>query len=141
MVSYYRLIISLIYMPEYNFTKFEGVGNKYEDRISITKSQFIGFPRVFCQTYGVKELTHAELFFDNEKNAIAVRFHKEKVADSYKVNYSANPEGATISARSFFKSNHIDTNRVSGKYQAKVYEDPTLGTLYVIELASHEPTH
>ncbi|MFH0829232.1 MAG: hypothetical protein V1907_03575 [Candidatus Kerfeldbacteria bacterium] len=124
----------------FNFERFSGVGDKWDDRISLTKSHFIGLPHAFCEKHRVADFNYVELFFDKEKKAIAFKFLKDKSDSCYRLNYSEANRSASISARSFLRFYDIDPLKYSGKYPAVIVPDETIGPIYVIELKEHEPT-
>jgi hypothetical protein len=121
-------------MTNYNFVKFEGRNQKLEDRITVTRSSSIGFPTKFYNDNGISEYKFALLFWDAENSAIGISFTND-VEDSnrFSINHSDKYGGAII-ARSFFKSNNVDLEKVSGKYKWEKVALDGVGTLFVIKL-------
>ena len=121
---------------EYNFTKFTNRNSKNEERITITKSNSIGFPTGFYKENNIDKYKFVVLFWDKDKKAIGIKFtnDEENKDEKNRFTISTNPKyGGGIIVRSFFTSNGIDTQKYHGRYEwKKINIDGE--TVFVIEL-------
>lgn len=126
-------------MPTYSFIKHTEIGKRFEERITITRSNHIGFPTQFYKDNEVANFKYTILFYDKENNAIGVKFTNEQEAGVIAIARHNKGYGGYISATSFFRANRINTKRYAGRYEYKkvnlsdVGFDET-GVLFVIEL-------
>ncbi|PIU26118.1 MAG: hypothetical protein COW32_08840 [Candidatus Aquicultor secundus] len=124
-------------MP-YNFKKFEGRNARLESRITITKSNSIGFPTKFYVDNKIKDYKYVILFWDEQNQAIGVHFTNDEEnrheKDRFSVIHSNKNYGGSVVTRSFFKANNIDLEKYHGKYDWKIVDLEDYGHLYVIEL-------
>lgn len=119
---------------DYNFTKFENTHGRYEDRITITSSNSIGFPTKFYKENNIDSYKYVILYFDEEKKAIGVQFSTDdNEPHKFTIIKSKDGYGGSVVATSFFKKHGIDPKTHKGKYDWKKAETP-FGELFVIEL-------
>ncbi|MFA4941145.1 MAG: hypothetical protein WC582_00915 [Patescibacteria group bacterium] len=101
----------------FNFTKFDGRNARLENRITITKSNSIGFPQKFYEDNKIKDYKYAVLFWDSENKAIGINFiNDENEKSKFSVMHSKIGYGGSIVARSFFKTYNIDLDTHHGRY-------------------------
>lgn len=123
----------------YNFKKFEGRNLRQEDRITLTKSNSLGFPKKFWDDNNIDKYSHVTLYWDANRKAIGIRFTNdigEKSAFSIMKNTAG--YGGGIIVRSFFKTNGIDPGIYHGRYEFKKENIEGVGEMFIIELKEHE---
>lgn len=126
-------------MP-YSFSKFEATNSRYETRITVTKSNHIGFPTMFYRDNRVADYKYAVLYYDPQEMAIAVRFtNDEAETGRFSIMRSNRDYGGGVVATSFFKANRIDTQRYAGRYDYEKLAAAEVGVegnadLFVIKL-------
>jgi len=126
-------------MDDYNFKKFEGRNARQEDRITITKSDSIGFPTKFYKDNYIKDKKYVTLFYDENKKAVAIFFTTdENDKNKFKIMHSKNNYGGGVIARSFFKSLNIDTKKYHGRYQWTKKEIVGIGEVYIVNLVEYK---
>ena len=119
----------------YQFKKFTGRNARFEDRITVTKSNTIGFPSKFYDDNGIKDFKFVIFFWDENKKAIGIQFtNSEEEKDKFSILHSNRGYGANVISRSFFRSNSIDPATYSGRYNWKKHKIEGVGEIYVIEL-------
>lgn len=118
----------------YNFKKFDKINVRLETRITITKTNSIGFPTQFSIDNGIKKFKYAVLFYDKSSKAIAIQFTNNESETNKFTLIQYEKYGASVIARSFFKVNNIDTEKYHGRYKWKIVEIDNIGSVYVIEL-------
>ena len=120
---------------DYQFKKFENKNVRLESRITITKSNSIGFPQRFYQDNKIGSYKFVVLFWDVAKQAIGIYFtDDEKEENKFKILHSKAGYGGSIVARSFFRSNNIDTQIYCGRYDWEKVKMEEVGTLFAIKL-------
>jgi len=125
---------------QYNFTKFTNRNAKTEERITVTKSNSIGFPTAFYKENGINKYKFVVLFWDNENMAIGIKFtndeNNEDIKNRFKIAHSSKYGGGII-VRSFFRGNNIDPQKYNGRYE---WKKVNIGdeTIFVIELKEKE---
>ncbi|HRY59778.1 MAG TPA: hypothetical protein P5096_00095 [Patescibacteria group bacterium] len=123
----------------YNFKKFEGRNLRLEDRITITKSNSIGFPQKFYIDNGIKDIKFVVLFWDEGSKAIGIQFtNSETEKNKFSILHSKQGYGGSVVARSFFRSNNIDPKEFHGRYKWEKYDMPEVGEVYVVNLKKKE---
>lgn len=126
-------------MQEYSFVKHTQVGKRFEERITITRSNHIGFPTQFYKDNDVANFKYTVLFYDKDNNAIGIKFTNEQEDGAISIARHNKGYGGYISATSFFRANRINTKKFANRYE---YKKVTLsdvgfdeaGVLFVIEL-------
>ncbi len=125
-----------------NFTKFQGVNKREEDRITVTSTRSLGFPTKFYQENDLNSQKYVTLFFDKSNLTIAFRFHSDEAEPhKYTLLKSKQGYGANAMAMSFFKLNDIDARKYRGRYVYTKQNHPEMGDLYFIELKEHPLTN
>jgi hypothetical protein len=118
----------------YNFKKFEKIHARFEERITITKSNSIGLPTFFCKKNNVANFKYAVLFWDKEKKAIGIQLtNDEEEKSKFRIMHHKK-YGASIIARSFFKTYDINTEEYRGRYNWEKPDIEGVGRIFVIEL-------
>lgn len=124
---------------EFNFKKFTNTHAKIEERISITNSGAIGFPKKFYEDEGISKYRYITLYYDAKKMAVGILFTNDtKEKDRFTIVHSKKGYGASVVIRSFFKVCNIKPTNYSGRYHwgKEPYDD--VGELYVIKLEERE---
>ncbi len=133
----------MYHMSDYNFIKHTDVGKRFEERITITRSNHIGFPTQFYKDNDVANFKYTVLFYDKTSNAIGVKFTNEQEAGAITIAGHNKGYGGYISATSFFRANRINTKKFAGRYE---YKKVTLsdvgfeeaGVIFVLELQERQ---
>jgi len=118
---------------EYQFKKFEKKNIRLENRITLTKSNSIGFPQKFYHDNGIKNFKYAVLFWDEKNKAIGIYFTNEEEKGGFKVIHGQK-YGAQIVVRSFLNENNIDPRIYHGRYEWSKYNLEGIGEIFVIKL-------
>ena len=118
-----------------SFIKFEHVGAKLSNTISLTKSESFGFAAGFYKKYGISEFNFVTLFYDRDEGKIGFQFSKDKIGKtSFTLIHSKNKQSGSIIARSFFRTFDIDSKKYQGKYEPVEFTDPQHGQMFYIIL-------
>lgn len=127
-------------MSDFQWVKFEENRQRFDDRITITKSGGIGFPKKFSQDHGIKTFGYVLLFYDPNKLAIGVAFTNNDEKGKLKISHSKDSYGSNVNARTFFFVNNIDFKTYSGKYIWKkdIFQDKELFVITLVQ--SVEPS-
>lgn len=121
----------------YNFRKFLNVNKKTEDKITVTKSSSIGFPKKFYDDNKVADFKYVVLFYDEAQKVVGIQFINDEAEKSKFtiIRSKASSAGGAIIARSFFKTYNIDTLKYSGRYEYKKENiEGIVGQVFVIQL-------
>lgn len=122
-------------MDSYKFIKFEGRNARLEDRITVTKSESIGFPTKFYKDNNIGNFKYVVLFYDQEKKAIAIQFTNDLVEkNKFAIIKSAQGYGGAVVARSFFKSLGLEAKKYAGRYDWEKTNIEGIGEVFVIKL-------
>jgi len=120
---------------DYQFKKFEGRNNKSESRITITKSNSIGFPQKYYQDNNIKDYKYVVFYFDKNNFAIGIHFtNNEEEKNKFSIIHSKIGYGGSVVARSFFKSCNIDSEIHHGRYEWKKESVEEIGDIYIVKL-------
>jgi len=123
---------------EYKFKKFEKKNIRQENRISITKSNQIGFPTKFYQDNKINKFKYVVLFWDRENKAIGIHFtNDEKEENRFSIIHSKKYGGSVV-VRSFFKSCNINPKIYHGRYEWEKYNLEGVGEIFVIKLKERD---
>lgn len=119
----------------YNFQKFEGRNVRLESRITITKSNSVGFPSKFYNDNGIKNYKYVIFYWDPENRAIGIKFTNESgERNKFSILHSKSGYGGSVVARSFFKSYDIDPKKYHGRYDYEKFTDREIGEIFVIKI-------
>jgi hypothetical protein len=121
---------------DYKFEKFEGRNSRQEERITITKSNSIGFPTKFYNDNGIKNFKYAVLFWDKENKVIGIHFTNEEGKNGFTIGHSKQGYGGGVVATSFFKSYNIDPKSYYGRYTWEKHTLENVGKIFAIKLKS-----
>jgi hypothetical protein len=102
----------------YNFQKFEGRNIRLENRITITKSNSIGFPSKFYNDNKIKDFKYVVLYWDGGNKAVGIKF--------------TNDENEKI------KLYEIDPKVYHGRYDWEKQNIEGVGEVYAIKIESRE---
>lgn len=131
-------LVKYFYMT-YQWKKFENLHQRSEDRITVTKSESIGFPTKFYKDNKISQYKWVVLYYDEQQKAIGIKFTNDE-AEKNKFTIVTNPNyGGGVIARSFFRSNNIDTKNYYGRYEWEKDNQGEMGELYVIKLSEKNP--
>lgn len=123
----------------YNFKKFEGRNLRLESRITITKSNSIGFPQKFYNDNNINNYKYVVLYWDAQNKAVGIHFtNDDNEKSKFSIMRSKVGYGGGVIARSFFKANEINPKEYHGRYEWKKEEIGEIGTVFIIELKEHE---
>ena len=121
-----------------SFIKFEHVGAKLSNTISLTKSESFGFAAGFYKKYNISIFDYVTLFYDESEKKVGFQFSKEKLGkSSFTLIHSNNKQSGSIIARSFFRSFEIDSKKYLGKYEPVEFEDAQHGKMFYIILTEN----
>lgn len=116
----------------YNFKEFKEVGGRFRPIISLGEKSGFGLSSGFTHNYDINGSVGVKLFYDEDKNAVAFKFLKEK--EPGMVSLKLREKGGYISAQSFIGRFKIDQKKYFGRYVPKEETDENFGSIYVIEL-------
>jgi len=120
---------------DFKFKKFEGRNVRLEDRITITKSNSIGFPQKFYNDNNIKNFKYVVFYWDEENRAIGLHFtNDEQEKNKFSIIHSKAGYGGSVVARSFFKANNIDPQKYHGRYKWQKKNIEGIGEVYIIQL-------
>ena len=119
---------------QYNFKKHEDVHGRFETRISITGVNSFGFPAKFYADNNLKDYKYVVLFWDADNKAIGIQFSNDEQEKSKLSLVKSSKYGASLSAKSFFTKNALDSKKYKGRYDWKKVQVPDVGEVFVIEL-------
>lgn len=121
-----------------SFIKFEHVGAKLTNKISLTKSESFGFAAGFYKKYNLSDFNFVTLFYDKDERKVGFQFSKEKLGkSSFTLIHSDNRQSASIIARSFFRTFDIDKKKYQGKYEPIEFIDPQHGQMFYIVISEN----
>jgi len=122
-------------IEEFNFERFENRNARIDDRITIRKSYSIGFPTEFYKTQGLADYNSAELYYDKKRLAVGICFLREPIKENaFSIIRSKKGYGASVVARSFFKTYGINPEKYRGRYSWEKHTLEGARELFVIEL-------
>jgi hypothetical protein len=123
----------------YNFQKFEGRNIRLENRITITKSNSIGFPSKFYNDNKIKDFKYVVLYWDGGNKAVGIKFtNDENEKSKFTIIHSKIGYGGSVVARSFFKLYEIDPKVYHGRYDWEKQNIEGVGEVYAIKIESRE---
>lgn len=124
----------------FNLKKFENAHARVVDKITVTRTQSIGFPTKFYNDKNIKSFKYVVLYYDAEQKAIGIDFtNNVEEKSKFTIIHSKKGYGGSIIARSFFTTNEIDTNKYYGRYSWEKAPVPGVGDVFVIKLAERQP--
>lgn len=122
------------------FEKFENRHARSEERITVTKSNSIGFPAKFYQENNIKDFKYAVLYWDAGVKEIGVRFTNDDAEkkNGFGISRSKQGYGGSVVVRSFFRHYKIDPKLYHGRYEWRKEAQEGLGELFVIKLVQRQ---
>ena len=121
----------------FQFSKFEGRNARFEDRITVSRSNSIGFPTRFYADNNIGKFKYVVLYWDEKEKAIGILFTNDE-SEKSKFSIIRNEKyGGMISAKSFFNQYKIDVGKYRNKYEWEKFNQEGAGELYVIRLREH----
>ncbi|HWA51697.1 MAG TPA: hypothetical protein VG895_01420 [Patescibacteria group bacterium] len=122
-------------MEDYSFKKFEGVGQRLENRITITSNKSFGLPTKFYIDEQVGNNNYLVIYYDENKKVVALHFtNLEEEPNKFTIMKNPEGKGASVIATSFFKTYNIDTKAIKGRYTWEKRELEGIGVVYIIKL-------
>jgi len=119
----------------YNFQKFEGRNVRLENRITITKSNSIGFPSKFYNDNKIKDYKYVILYWDAGNRVIGIKFtNDESEKSKFTIIQSKVGYGGSVVVRSFFKTYGIDPKIYHGRYDWKKQNVEGVGDIYAVKI-------
>lgn len=119
----------------FNFQKFEKTNSRFEDRITVTASNSIGFPTKFYQDNNIANYKFVVLYYDKDLKAIGILFtNSDEEKHKFSILRSKKGYGGSIVATSFFKTYGIDTKLYHRRYNWEKVNQEGIGELFVIKL-------
>lgn len=119
----------------FNFQKFEKTNSRYEDRITVTASNSIGFPTKFYQDNNIADYKSVVLYYDKDQKAIGILFtNSDEEKHKFSILKSKKGYGGSIVATSFFKTYGIDTKLYHRRYKWEKVNQEGIGDIFVIQL-------
>ncbi|NTW30462.1 MAG: hypothetical protein HGA33_04230 [Candidatus Moranbacteria bacterium] len=122
---------------EYSFELFRGVKGKYNVKVSLSKPGVLSFSAGMSHKYDLSKYIGAQLFFDENKKAIAVKMVQQEVPDMFKMKTREGNKGSFISCKSFLSAYGLESY-YGKRYSPKELEHPELGSIFIIELENKE---
>lgn len=116
----------------YNFEKFTAVGGKFVIGITLAKPGGLSMTSGLYNKYGVSKYTTADLFYDGDEKAIAIKFY-EGNEGNFNIKHREGGKGGYISAISFIKMNGLE-EYLGTRFEPKAYDDSRVGNVLVIDL-------
>lgn len=134
------LLTFYVYISMYSFEKFENANKKFENVISVTKSGSIGYPKFFASINKLSDFKYVVLFYDRIQNAIACKFtNDEQEKSKFNILKSRLEFGASIIAKSFFKTYDLDPKQYRGKYPYEKQVIEGIGEVFIIKINKKQP--
>lgn len=119
-------------MNKYNFTRFDGIYQRGDNKIAINRGGLIRLSVGFCKTTDVRNFKYAVLFYDTTNKAIAFKFTVNQAEGALKL--TRDRSSLTISAKLFFLVNNLEEKNCLGRYNWQKLSLPDIGEVYIIEL-------
>lgn len=91
----------------------------------------------FYKKYDIGKYSSADLYYDKEVRAVAIKFFTDIGEGSFKVKHRNNGKGGYISALSFIKTYGLE-EFFGKRAEPKVYHDNQVGELFVLNTAELE---
>lgn len=122
------------------FEKFENRHTRVEERITLTRSNSIGFPSRFYHDNNIKDFKYAVLFWNADTKEIGILFTNEESEkkNGFAIARSKEGYGGSVVARSFFRHYKIDPNVYYGRYAWTKSTEAGIGDIFVIRLTAHQ---
>ncbi len=128
------------------FEIFKEAGTRTREFISVTETKSFGLSRAFLDRHGVTAAHKAVIFYEPEKNQVALHFSQNDPKFGFSVRINNEKHGATIMAKSFFELKGIDVKKYAGRYsdfEKRSLEDIGVGgkhgDVFVMTLKDREP--
>jgi len=107
--------------------------------LSINRTGRIGLTKFFLTTHHIPRGARAYLYWDDDKNAIAVVFTEKQDKTAYPINFTQQ-FGAFINASKFFRLNKLEVKELAARYPYHVLSPESVGisnkkgAVFVIDL-------
>ena len=121
----------------FNFEKVEKVATKSSlsnSTITISRSDSLYIGKALVSQMGLLNFLTADLFYDHEKNCMAVKFFQDN-AGAYNLCFSKR-KAITISMTQLVSQLEKKNQKVYGKYKFSKVQHQQLGQLLVINVAT-----
>ncbi len=118
---------------EFKFKKFTAVGGKFVISITLAKPGGFSMSSGFYSKYKIERYSHIQLYFDEVKKVIAIKFLKEGNNGTLKIKHRDKSKGGYASAISFVKSYDLE-KYLGQKITPEEYQDEELGKLFLLKL-------
>lgn len=124
-----------------NLKKFEGRNIRLENRITVTKSNSIGFPQKFSKDNNIDDFKYVILFWDEDSKIIGIKFSNDEAEkNKFSIIKSKAGYGGSAVIRSFFKAYNIDLEKYHGRYEYEKQNVDGIGEVYTIKLRERKNT-
>lgn len=117
----------------YNFQKFTGSGSRFVVKISIARPGGLSMTSGFYSKFGISKYNSADLYYDKDASAVAIKFFTSPDDGSFKVKHRENAKGGYISAISFIKMYGLD-KFFGNRFEPTIYDDEHAGQLFVLSM-------
>src|SRR3546814_3612106 len=106
-------------MENYNFEQFSAAGGRISPTINLNASGF-GVSAGFVKKYDLSDEKAVHLFYDKNKNAVGVKFLKEKEDGALGLILAANRGGGYINSKAFLIKYDIDPRKYQRSEERRV---------------------
>ncbi len=119
----------------YEFKKFEGKNIRQEKRLTLTRSNQIGFPTRFYTDNEIKKFKYVVLYWDSKNKAIGIYFtNDEKEENKFSIIHSKEGYGGSVVVRSFLRAYSIDPEIYYGRYEWEKLNLEGIGEIFLFKL-------
>ncbi len=92
----------------FKFELFTGKKGKYNVSVSLSKPGIISFSSGMSRKYELSQYKGAQLYFDSEKKAIAIKLLQEETQEMFNLKHREDNKGSFIACKSFFTAYEIE---------------------------------
>lgn len=119
-------------MKQYSFTKFDGIYQRSDNKISINRGGLIRLSVGFCRTTNVRDFKYVVLYYDSINKAVAFKFTVNQAKEALKL--TKDNSSLVVSGKLFFLVNNLAEKNCVGRYDWQKLSLPNIGEVYIIEL-------